>query len=425
MQGLGLDPADFDANELLLAMADYPIHDQALTQEGTTDKPAKFKLENWEEWSELIINYLKGQKSVNPGRALSYVLRIEPRPATMLPSVFNNIIYNAPLVGAAYEADNIKVHTVLVELTTGTPAADWIKQYSRAQDGRGAWLALVRHYDGASEGTRRVSAAKNDLELCRYSNEFTFPFEQYITNLKRCYTTLEKYGEARTERDKIDSLLNKINTSHSGLIANIEICRGTMNTFEDAAQYLSEKIAQLFPNAVPGSLGHSKASLNGGTRKVASVHKKGQGKGGGSKTSTVFKKNGKLQSNGVDLSDVTRYFTREEFQKMGPNGRDYLKNNKKRIAYKEKRSGERGQDNSFRSVSGISTSQMEQLQAGVINGVIAASAHMDDASRISGVSSGSARMPQAGPHARGNRLPSTIGAATIPRFNHLGDIVQE
>lgn len=205
LQGLGLDPADFDANELLLAMADYPIHDQALTQEGTTDKPAKFKLENWEEWSELIINYLKGQKSVNPGRALSYVLRIEPRPATMLPSVFNNIIYNAPLVGAAYEADNIKVHTVLVELTTGTPAADWIKQYSRAQDGRGAWLALVRHYDGASEGTRRVSAAKNDLELCRYSNEFTFPFEQYITNLKRCYTTLEKYGEARTERDKIDS----------------------------------------------------------------------------------------------------------------------------------------------------------------------------------------------------------------------------
>ena len=79
-----------------------------------------------------------------------------------------DIVYHAPHNGAAYKADSKAVHTVLTELTNGTDADQWIKQHKRSQDGRLAWTKLCDHYDGPAEGDKRITIARNNIEILHY-----------------------------------------------------------------------------------------------------------------------------------------------------------------------------------------------------------------------------------------------------------------
>ena len=135
--------ADFTIAQMQMAVIEYPILEMLKGADASVDKPDPFKYEKWVEWHEQFITYLKGMLNITKNVPLFYVIRPDEVPTTM--SEEEQIIFNAALVGTGYKLDNTKVHQILTELTTGTDAAQWIKDFSRDQDGREAWKNLCSH----------------------------------------------------------------------------------------------------------------------------------------------------------------------------------------------------------------------------------------------------------------------------------------
>ena len=165
--------------------------------------------------------------------------------------------------------------------------------------------SLRQHYDGCDQCHARIATATNTLQSAHYQEERTYPWEKYVTQLKGAFETLNENGEPKTESEKIRILLAGIKNNRSDITALHEIIG--MNptvypTFDIAATHLSEHIAVIFPNARGKKFG-AKISATGfrGKRK-GNKNKGDQNKGKGKKV-----------INGVDISDMSRYFTKKEW----------------------------------------------------------------------------------------------------------------
>jgi len=144
--------------------------------------------------------------------------------------------------------------------------------------------ALQLHFDGPDENRRRKEGARARLKSIFYKHEATFPFEKFITSLNDSFQTLEKYGEALYESEKLRLLFNRCKNAHPEVKQEVVICRSRCENFIKAVTYLKTVIARLFPEITKGkSKRHIAAS--GSNRNFA---------------------------NGVDVTDVTRWFETEE-----------------------------------------------------------------------------------------------------------------
>ena len=153
---------DFTNAIMRTAMEDYKV--AILEDKATSDAtmPKTFSYDDWINWQQSVITYLKSKKSITPAIPLYYVVRPEPCPIAVGDmTATDEIVYNAPHEGRAFVTDNREVHRILDELTLGTDAADWIKSHRRAHDGRSAWISLCDHYDGPAEGDKRVTVARS------------------------------------------------------------------------------------------------------------------------------------------------------------------------------------------------------------------------------------------------------------------------
>ena len=90
----------------------------------------------------------------------------------------DEIIYNASHTGRAFEKNNKEVHSILDELTLGIYAAEWIKTYRSRHDGRADCIALYEHYNGHTEGEKRVTVSRSNIDQAFYNNESNFSFER-------------------------------------------------------------------------------------------------------------------------------------------------------------------------------------------------------------------------------------------------------
>lgn len=226
------------------------------------------------------------------------------------------------MAGTGYKLDNTKVHQILTELTIGTDAAQWIKDFARNQDGRGAWQNLCSHYYGNTEGDKRVMVARHDIKIMCYKNEPSFSFEKYSTRLKKAFFILDTYKQPKSKREKLDILLGQINTSNVPLTTAIRICRDRHNhTFDAACSYLSQKIAILFQQHSPEALGYQGQDRN------KFIRFRG--------VSSVTRQGNKTFCLGDDMTDTKKYFSQKEFDKMGPAGRENLNKFPKRKAARD------------------------------------------------------------------------------------------
>ena len=270
LRGAAVDPDDFELAIMTQALADYPIHDMRLDEKDDVDKPEQFSYDKWTDWQDSFVTFVKGKKSIRKAISLYYVIREEPNP--ILPGDMeeeDDIIYHALHNGAAFKADNKTVHTDLTELTNGTDADQWIKQHKRTQDGRLAWTQLCDHYDGPAQGDKRITIARSDIKLLHYKNESSFSFEQYSTRLRKAFLTLEQYKQPKHEKEKVQVLLDQMNTSDNRLVSTIDICRdGHADTFDNACTYLSQQIASIYPQHQPNAFGKNGSWWKATTRKT-------------------------------------------------------------------------------------------------------------------------------------------------------------
>jgi len=142
------------------------------------------------------------------------------------------------------------------------------------------------HYDGPDESRRRKEEARAKLKIVYYKHEATFTFEKFVTSLYDGFEVLEKYGEPLYEEEKLRLLFDKCQNVYPEFKQEVVICRSQCLSFASAVIYLKTVVARLFSDiAKPKS-----------RRNVSSVSSK--------------------ELNGVDISDLSRWYDSSEIKKL-------------------------------------------------------------------------------------------------------------
>ena len=367
----------------------------------TVDKPEAFEYKDWIKWEESVHMYFDSIKNLK-GVPLSYVIRKDLPAGTTLPSLErkDQIIYSAPLNGYLFDKDTKTVLNIISEACLGTDAESWIKN---VKCGRAAMEALRTHYDGPDEARKRLADARAKLKNLFYKHEATFSFEKYVTALNSIFLIHERYNEPIYESNKVEYLLDKCQNSHPEFKQEVVVCRSRHDTFNGAVIYMKTAVARLFPN---GGRGPSRK-----------------------RTIAALKGNDKKIINGVDVSDMSRWFEGWELKKL-PNkivrkimqNKDHNKKNKdvidkiKKSKVKSLKS-DRNQDNDDHTA--ISEEQQNRMVAAVINGV--ANASRTSQSTIAFPQNGrTAAVSSAQSNLKGNNKP--VDSSTII-FDHPGNRV--
>jgi len=331
--------------------------DSEIAEDKAADKPDKFKYALWNKWEDSVYKYLDSIIGYS-GAPLSYVIRKDLGEGIEWESLDRKtqLIYNARLEGLFFNIDSERVLTLLKELCLGTGAETWFRNI---KCGREAMKALQVHYDGPGERERRKEEARSKLRNVYYKHEGTFPFEKFVTNLYDAFQVLEKYGEPVYEREKLRLLFTKSQNAHPEFKLEVNICRSQYSTFTSAVEYLKTVVARLFPDvAKPKS-----------RRNVSSVPSK--------------------ELNGVDISDLSRWYSSNEIKKLNElqAGRRVLAkimgNKKRRQKHKDKI--DKIKSNKRRRVKSVQVTPAEEgntlsdkdrrIVAAVINGIRNASKH--------------------------------------------------
>lgn len=300
--GVLIDLNDFDDQARRAAIIESKVEYDSSKDELTIDKPDKFKYEDWPEWEKSVYTYLYSIRN-SIGTPLVYVIR-KPTFIRELELRDQMIINNASLTGAVFRNDSQKVLTLLRSLTTGTDAENWMHGVNC---GRLAMEALQAHYDGDAEAEKRKQAAKSDLQSLYYRHETAFSFEKYINRMKKCFDILEKYQVPYYEEDKVKLLLDRLQNNHAEVKTHVSICRASYSgTFVEASTYMSREISRIFPSSNVASSTFGKGKQRGTNRNVSSLKNRKQ------KGKRLIVEN----NNGVDISDLTRFYSKEEWKKL-------------------------------------------------------------------------------------------------------------
>ena len=355
--GVPVDLASFDDEARRTSIIEARVEHEEGKGESQAVKPEKFKYESWIEWEKSLYTYLLALKN-SIGVPLAYVIR-KPSMYHDMDDRHKKIIMNAKLDGAVFRSDSQRVMTLLKSLTTATDAENWMKGCSC---GRVAMQALQAHYDGDAEAENRKEAARSDLKVLFYRNEASFPFEKYLNRLKKCFDVLEKYSVPYYEEDKVKLLLDRIQCNHAEVKTQVSICRASFaSDFVQASTYMAKEISRIFPtsNVASISFGRGNNRSKGG-RNVSSAGR-GRGRGGGKRRGTF--------NNGIDISDQTRYYSKEEWAKLDPEVKKKILDNPER---KKKKAA--------RATSAVSSQNTSQLGDEV--SVLSAAASKDAEDRM-------------------------------------------
>ena len=306
-EGQELDASAFDRNALAGYVKRSQLDDAG--DQPSPEPPKEFKVLKWVTWIRKFETYLwqiTGKNEV----PLVYVVRKEREPDLPFNSEEERRVYAVNQMGDAFRSDNARVWNELQAIMADTPAWTWISKYEGRKDGRAAMKALRDHYDGPGEVEKRISYAKRELETAHYKSERVFTFERYVTKLSEAFQILEENGIPKVEREKVDLLLEKMsvdNTEVTAAIANIRMSPHKRNNFLLAANEVSEYISVVMPLAASDA-GKKPARNVSEVKHLKKKPKTGKGK----------------QDNGIDISDMERSFTHQEWRKLSPETRSKI-----------------------------------------------------------------------------------------------------
>jgi hypothetical protein len=313
---------DLDANRFTNAVMDATVKRMAvdtIEDETKPELPAKFDTHKWVSWVKKVENYLWQTKGRND-TPLIYVIRKPRDAAAAFESEEEERVYQTAQNGPAYKRDREKVFAILTQLLSGTPAWTWISSHESSKNGKAAFEALRQHYDGPGQVEKRLAYAYNILNNTHYRSERQYNFESYVTKLSEAFEILRDNDVAKSEREKVDCLLNGIQSDNQVIVTaktTVRMNTGMRTSFQVAVDNLSELIGATFAN-----------TSNNGKRPARNVSRMESGRGGrggrggrragrGGRGGRGGYRGGKMH-NGVDISDLTRNFTNEEWHKLSP-----------------------------------------------------------------------------------------------------------
>ena len=261
-------------------------------------------------------NYLSTLPSKNLV-PLSYVIRkdIDPEAIASLSQELQRI-YHVQLAGPKFRADRTTVYQIYKSKLIDTDAWVWMKPYDTSKNGRDTHYALSAHYDGPGETQKRITEARHMLSTVHYKAEHIFTFEKFITRLQDTYQILEDNNEPKLETEKVREMCDKIQCDKTEIRSAVVTVRTSVdplgqyyrNDYTRASNHLSEVVGMCFPFDTANKTGEARRIRNvSETNTQGRGRGRSHGRGGGGGRHNNQKR--KQMVNGVDITDLTRYYT--------------------------------------------------------------------------------------------------------------------
>jgi hypothetical protein len=129
-------------------------------------------------------------------------------------------MYQLPLTGKAYRMDNKSVYRSLKSFLINTSGWTWIELYDTMENGCGAFLAWMSHYNGQGELSKHTAMAKARIKSLFYKNEHSLSFGKVMEIFSKSFSTLDKDPDERySEHQKMEKLLQCIQMPDMEVVA--------------------------------------------------------------------------------------------------------------------------------------------------------------------------------------------------------------
>ena len=183
---------------------------------ATTNNPGPFKDEShWIVWIAKMKSYLGSQPGAT-GISLAYIIREQevPPPGARYATFHECCIAEAPLTGNIFQADNRKVHEIILSFIAGYPAEQHMLRAYRPNErrsGRKTFQALWTYYNGTGHSSRRLNEADaihNNLFYIRETQQF--PFTKFSAQLTKMFNIYALEGQVKSENEKLRTLFRMI-----------------------------------------------------------------------------------------------------------------------------------------------------------------------------------------------------------------------
>ena len=331
--------APCDLTELTDALIGELIREMSLTKSGKdTDSklyyPDAFTASDYKNWIKKVSNYLDSRKGKS-GVPLSYVIRPANADPVDAQDEYTRALWAASFDTPQYKDDNREVYHLFKDLLTKTDGATWFEKVPDG-DGRAAHLLLREHYVGEAHDMRRAASANAKLEALFWKSEASFPFEKYLTRMNEAFKELDDAGQPMYVQQKVQLLLRSIKCDDIQVQTTMGIIRDRyLNDFDGACLTLSRTVSSRFASIEPGKNKRSIGAATSNTRNTRGGGGRGGNRGRNSARGNYSgSKRMKVMMNGVDVSDIHRNYTSEEWDKLRLVGghtyiyqrRDYLNN---------------------------------------------------------------------------------------------------
>jgi hypothetical protein len=326
-----------DLTELTDGFIGDLIKEMALTKSDKASDsklyyPDAFNASDYQNWIKKVSNYLDSRKG-KAGVPLSYVIRpadVDPDEAQ---DEYTRALWAASFHTSQFKDDNREVYHLFKDLLTKTDGATWFEKVNDG-DGRAAHLLLREHYVGEAHDMRRAASANAKLEALFWKSEASFPFEKYLTRMNESFKELDDAGQPMYVQQKVQLLLRSIKCDDIQVQTTMGIIRDRyLNDFDAACLTLSRTVSSRFASIEPGKNKRSIGATTSNPSRGRGNTRGGRGRAGARGHNSGGRR-APVVMNGVDVSDIHRNYTSDEWEKLRVVGghayiaqrREYLQN---------------------------------------------------------------------------------------------------
>jgi hypothetical protein len=180
---------------------------ESLTQQIKDSPPVLPKITKslpimkWQEAIDTYFSRVHGARSV----PLTYIIRKNVAIADPLPSLVQDKPYSADngsleaeMVATAshshslYRIDNATVHYALTQATLGTQYASSVSPFDKANDGRGAYLALKTQFAGPDKYQELLKKQTDFLMTRKWTGQSSLTLETHISHHRQAFVQMEQ-----------------------------------------------------------------------------------------------------------------------------------------------------------------------------------------------------------------------------------------
>ena len=144
---------------------------------------------------------------------LSYVLRAQSAPdrtTDFQGDFIEETIASVPLSGAHLQEDTRKIHHLLKNYFVAETTEQWISSIEKRANGWDDFDALLRHYSGEVNVSRRFPTADLLQEAQTYKSEREFPLNMFLDKMRKMFNIFRDEGEPMSHITKWRELFRRV-----------------------------------------------------------------------------------------------------------------------------------------------------------------------------------------------------------------------